>query len=54
MAQEEQNLKNHQLLEICGVQIIKKIQRKKTLEKLKSGRVTQTNESKSESEDKHE
>lgn len=50
MAKEEQNLKNHQLLEICGVQIFKKIQHKKKLEKLKSGRVNPTNEIKTESQ----
>lgn len=33
MAEEKKNLKNHQLLEICGVNIFKKIERKKIIER---------------------
>lgn len=33
MPEENKNLKNHQLLEICGVNIFKKIERKKIIEK---------------------
>ncbi len=31
MTQEQKNLKNHQLLEICGEDIFKKIKRKKII-----------------------
>ena len=31
MPENKKNLKNHQMLEICGVEIFKKIQRKKII-----------------------
>ena len=38
MAEENKNLKNHQLLEKCGVNIFKKIERKKIIEKSSTDR----------------
>ena len=44
MADKNKNLKNHQLLEISGVEIFKKIQRKKIIENSKKESIDALNE----------